>query len=146
MRGFRLQCVIMALGIMLALNLTNSGLSSSEHKYMLDMSAVQHFALGVEMILLSRILNDSMPAVCVVTLPKYSSQSPPAVILVRYGSSFLGLYATVYLGYTAVLPGGRSFLGIHSITSIPCSSWYPWHSLPNSFSPDLVHLSRVTGL
>ena len=87
---------------------------------MLEISAVQHLAFGVEMMLLMRILNASIPAVCVVTSPKYSSLSPPAVILVLYGSSFSGLYATVYLGYVAILFGGRSVLGIHSMTSIPC--------------------------
>ena len=70
-------------GIRLTLNLTYSGLSSSEHRYMFEISAVQHFAFGVEMILLSSILKDSIPAVCVVTLPKYSRRSPPAVIRVR---------------------------------------------------------------
>ena len=69
-------------GIRLTLNLTYSGLSRREHRYMFEISAVQHFALGVEMILLSSILNDSIPAVCVVTLPKYSSLSPPVVIRV----------------------------------------------------------------
>ena len=77
-------------GIKVALNLTYSGLSRSEHRYILEMSAVQHLALGVETILLRSILNDSIPAECVVTLPKYSSLSPPAVIRVRYGSSFSG--------------------------------------------------------
>ena len=73
------------------LNLTNSGRSSVEHRYMFEMSALQHLALGVGMILLSNILATSIPAVCVVTFSKYSSLSPPAVILVLYGSSFSGL-------------------------------------------------------
>ena len=55
---------------------------------MFEMSAVQHFALGVEIILLTSILNDSIPAVWVVTLPKYSRRSPPDVNLERKVSSY----------------------------------------------------------
>ena len=87
----------------------------------------------------------SMPAVCVVMFPKYSSRLPPAVILVRYGSAFLGRMFTVYRGYVTVLCIGTSLCLIQSNTSMPLVSKNPWNNLPNSFSPDVVHRRQIDG-
>ena len=55
--------------IMSTLNLTYSELIKSDIKYILEMSPVQYFAFGVEIIEFQWVLIVSIDAVCVLTLP-----------------------------------------------------------------------------
>ena len=89
---------------------------------MFEISPVQYLAPSVEMTLFQCVLIVSIDAVCVVTSPKYSRRSPPAVILVLCISDFSGRISTVYLGYVACLSRGTWYLCIHSSTSIPSTS------------------------
>ena len=132
-------------GMRSALNLTYSQCFNKLYRYMLPTSPVNILAPGVEIVLFTSILVVSSDAVYVATSPSYGRRSPPAVIRVLYFSSFSGQKATVYLAYVTFLSFGTSALCIHSSTSIPLTSLYPWNNLPNSFSPDSIQRLCISG-
>ena len=110
------------------------------------MSTVQYFAPFMDSTMFQWHSIFSMLAVCVVLSPKYSNRLLPAVIWVRYGSSFSGWMSTVYRWYVTVLLGGTSVNGIKSNTSMPSVVQNPWNERQNSFPPEVVNSSRIVGL
>ena len=86
---------------------------------MLLMSIVINFALGVLTTLLNTIFAVSSPAVLVLVSPWNSNLSPPAVIHVRFISSFSGLLSTTTRAYVAVLSFGTWSLLIQNSVLVP---------------------------
>ena len=66
---------------------------------MFEISPVQYLAPSVDMTLFQCVLIVSIDAVCVVTSPKYSRRSPPAVILVLLGKSCADTIRARYTKY-----------------------------------------------
>ena len=113
-------------GIMLMINLMYWYSWSSVFKYMLLMLIVINFSSNVLTRLLNTIFVVSSPAVSVLAIPRNSNQSPPAVIWVRFASSFSSLLSTSTLAYVAVLIVGTCCLSIQNRVSVPLI-----HSLPS---------------
>ena len=121
--------------------------------YILLMSMVMNFALGVDIMLLKRILGVSSPAVLVQTLPSYSKRSPLAVIRVWASSAFSGRKSKQIRVYMAIFPAGIMRLSIQKHVFVPLTHCVPsaflpmpWNSRPNSLAPDVVQTSLNFGV
>ena len=85
---------------------TYSGSSNYVFRYMFIKSNPSHFALGVDKVLLMRILAVDRSAVGVLTSYSTVILLPPIVMRIRWGSGFCGRKSATILTCAAVLYAG----------------------------------------
>ena len=109
-------------------------------RYILLMSIVMHFALGVLTILLKTIFAVSKPTASVLVSPWNSNRTFPTVICVRFTSSFSGHLLTTTCAYVAVLFFCTCSLLIQNSVFVLSIHWVPSDFFHSLGMVDTIHL------
>ena len=108
------------------------------------MSAVRHFALGVDMTLLMTHLAVVTDAVGVLKLPVKSKRLPPTVKRVLSLTSLCGLMSHTILPYVIFLFAGIVDRRMAVIVLVPLMPRIPWASCPSSLEKERIHVTELS--